>query len=156
MEIEPDHLGARQNLGVALDEQGKTREALEQWRDVLRRQPDQVAILNRCAWILATAPDASLRNGSEATVLAERAVRQTQGRDPAILDTLAAAYAESGRFPEAVQTAQTALSQAEALGNTTLAESLQQRVDLYRVGTPYRAPRDRGDPKKSAYPRFKK
>ena len=153
LEIEPDHIGARQNLGVALYEQGKTREALEQWRDVLRRQPDQVTILNRCAWILATDPDASLRNGSEATALAERAVRQTQGRDPAILDTLAAAYAESGRFAEAVQTAQTALSQAEALGNTTLAESLRQRVDLYRAGTPYRDPRDRGDRKKSAYHR---
>jgi spermidine synthase len=150
LELEPDHLGARQNLGVALDEQGKTREALEQWRDVLRRQPDQVAILNRCAWILATDPEASIRNGVEATVLAERAVRQIQGRDPAILETLAAAYAESGRFVEAVQTAQTAVNQAEAQGNTALAETLRQRVDLYRAGTPWRAPRNSGDRKKSA------
>jgi tetratricopeptide (TPR) repeat protein len=142
LEIEPDHIGARQNLGVVLHEQGKTREALEQWRDVLRRQPDQVIVLNRCAWILATDPDASIRNGAEATALAERAVRQTQGQDPAILDTLAAAYAESGRFPEAVQTAQTALSQAEGLGNTTLTETLRQRVNLYRTGTPYRDPTD--------------
>lgn len=142
LEIEPDHIGARQNLGVSLDEQGKTREALEQWQDLLRRQPDQVIVLNRCAWILATDPDASLRNGAEATALAQRAVRQTQGRDPAVLDTLAAAHAESGRFPEAVQVAQMALSQAVTLGNTTLAEAVQQRVELYRLGTPYRDPRN--------------
>jgi tetratricopeptide (TPR) repeat protein len=142
LEIEPDHIGASQNLGVALYEQGKTREALEQWRDVLRRQPDQIIVMNRCAWILATDPDASLRNGLEATALAERAVRQTQGQDPAILDTLAAAYAESGRFPEAVQTAQTALSQAESLGNTTLSEALRHRIELYRTGTSYRDSRN--------------
>jgi tetratricopeptide (TPR) repeat protein len=142
LEIDPDHLGARQNLGVALDEQGETREALEQWRDVLRRQPDQVTVLNRCAWVLATSPDASLRNGLEATALAERAIRLTQGQNPTILDTLAAAYAESRRFPEAVQTAQTALSQAESLGNTALAEALRQRIESYRIGTQYRDPRN--------------
>jgi tetratricopeptide (TPR) repeat protein len=142
LELEPDHLGARQNLGVALDEQGKTREALEQWRDVLRRQPDQVAILNRCAWILATDADQSVRNSQEAVALAERAFHQTQGRDATVLDTLAAAYAEAGQFPEAVQTARMALTQAEALGNTTLAEALRQRVQLYRTGMPHRDPRN--------------
>ncbi len=143
LEIEPDYIGARQNLGVALYEQGKTREALDQWRDVLGRQPDQVAILNRCAWILATDPDAAIRNGAEATALAERAVRQTQARDATVLDTLAAAYAEAGRFAEAVQTAQMAWSQVVTLGNTTLAEAVQQRIELYRAGTPYRDPRQR-------------
>jgi tetratricopeptide (TPR) repeat protein len=152
LELEPDHLGARQNLGVALDEQGKTREALEQWRDVLRRQPDQITVLNRCAWILATDPDESVRNAQESVALAQQAFQQTQGRDATVLDTLAAAYAEAGQFPEALQAAQMALSQAEALGNTTLAETLRQRVGLYRAGTPYRDPRDRGDQKKSAYP----
>jgi len=142
LEIEPDHLGARQNLGVALDQQGKIRAALEQWRDVLRRQPDQLSVLNRCAWILATTPDASLRNGAEATALAERAVRQTQGLDPAVLDTLAAAYAEAGRFPEAVQAAQSALGQATAAGNVALAAALKMRLERYQAGAPFRDLRD--------------
>ena len=60
LEIEPGHIGASQNLGVALYEQGQTREALQRWRDVLRRQPDQVTVLSRCGWILATDPDASV------------------------------------------------------------------------------------------------
>ena len=138
LEIEPDHWGARQNLGVALDQQGRTREALEQWQEVLRRQPEQVSVLNRCAWILATAPDASLRNGAEAIALAEEAVRQTRSLDPAVLDTLAAAYAEAGRFPEAVQVAQSALGQAAVAGNTALAAALQQRLGLYQKGTAFR------------------
>ena len=120
---------------------GPDPRALQRWRDVLRRQPDQVAVLSRCGWILATDPDASVRNASEAVTLAERAFHQSQGRDPAVSDTLAAAYAEAGRFPEAVQVAQLALEQAAAVGNTALMDAVKKRVELYRAGSPYREPR---------------
>ena len=141
LEIEPGHLGAAQNLGVVLYEQGQTREALQHWRDVLRRQPDQIAVLNRCGWILATDPDASVRNASEAVAFAERAFHQSQGRDPAVLDTLAAAYAEAGRFSEAVRVGQLAQEQAAAAGNAALLEALKTRIELYRAGSPFREPR---------------
>ena len=62
--------------------------------------------------MLATNPNASVRNGAEAAELAERAARLSGGQKPAILGTLAAAYAEAGRFPEAVQTARKALKLA--------------------------------------------
>ena len=68
--------------------------------------------MNCLAWVLATCPEASVRNGAEAVELARRAVKLSDGREPAILGTLAAAYAEAGRFPEAVQTARKALELA--------------------------------------------
>ncbi len=136
--IEPEHVGANQNLGVVLYEQGKTREALDRWREVLQRQPDQVAVLNRCAWILATDPDPSIRNAAQAVALAERAFQRTGGNDPAVLDTLAAAYAEAGRFPEALQAAQSALGQASTSGNTPLAEGVKKRIELYQTGSAWR------------------
>jgi tetratricopeptide (TPR) repeat protein len=139
--LDPKHAGARQNLGVVLYEQGRIPEALTCWREVLRVQPDQLAVLTRCAWILATDPDPAVRNGTEAVALAERAVRLSGGRDPAILDTLAAACAEAGQFPEALHFAQLALEQARALGHTALVEALPARIQLYRAGSAYREPR---------------
>ena len=90
---------------------------LADWRQSLRANPDDVAGLNNVAWWLATNPNASIRNGPEAVELAQRAVRLSGGRQPAILSTLAAAYAEAGRFSEAVETAQQALDLAR--GRTT-------------------------------------
>jgi Flp pilus assembly protein TadD len=77
--------------------------------------------------VLATNPEASVRNGSEAVELAARAVKLSGAKDPAILDTLAAAYAEAGRFPEAVETARQALT----LATEPLAAELKARIALY-------------------------
>jgi hypothetical protein len=71
-------------------------------------------------------------------VAPERADKLTGGRDPAILDTLAAAYAETGRYPEAVKTAATAVELATQQKSNTLADGLRQRLVLYRAGKPYR------------------
>ena len=68
----------------------------------MRLRPNDAALLNNTAWVLATNPNASVRNGMEAVELAERALKLSGGNEPAILGTLAAAYAEAGRFPEAV------------------------------------------------------
>jgi spermidine synthase len=135
---------------VALQQQGRVAEALACWREVLRVQPDQIAVLNRCAWILATDADSAVRNAAEAVALAERAAQLSGGQDPAILDTLAAAYAEAGRWPEALHFAQIALDRAKTLGNASLSEALPGRIQRYRTGTAYReaasgsqrAPRD--------------
>ena len=70
-------------------------------------------LLNETAWMLATNPNASLRNGAEAVGYAERAEKlsgnQKGGDKPTILGTLAAAYAEAGRFPDAVRTGELAV-----------------------------------------------
>ena len=109
LKIKPYDAEAHYNLGMALNGQGKIAAAVVQWREAVRLQPNQIAFVNHLVWLLATCPEASVRNGAEAVELAHRAVRLSGGREPAILDTLAAALAEAGRFPEAVQTARMAL-----------------------------------------------
>jgi tetratricopeptide (TPR) repeat protein len=110
---------------------------LEQWREVLRREPDDFTVLNQAAWVKATSPDAALRNGAAAVELATNAVRLSGGR-PEFLDTLSAAYAEAGNYPEAIATAERALRLAVAAAKPKLAEGLNARLTLYRKGAPFR------------------
>ncbi len=105
LELKPDYANARNNLGIAESQWEEIRRTLAGRRELLRAQPDDVALLNETAWTLATNPNASIRNGAEAIELAERTARLSDRREPAVLGTLAAAYAEAGRFPEAVETA---------------------------------------------------
>ncbi len=141
LEVNPNDAQAHYFFGLTLHQQGKDQEALDHWREALRVQPDQVVILLQSAWVLATSPDASVRNGDEAIALAERAVQLSNVRTLTLLDTLAAAYAEAGRFSEAAQTAQQALEMVAAT-NAALARALGERVKLYRAGSAFRAPRE--------------
>jgi tetratricopeptide (TPR) repeat protein len=118
---------------------GRFPEALAQWREALSLNPSHVAALDQAAQLLASGPDASIRDGPKALEFAQRAVRLTGDREPATLDTLAAAYAEAGRFPEAVQTARRALDLAGQGGNRQLADGLRARIALYQAGRPFRA-----------------
>ena len=141
LEIKPDSAKAHFNLGLALDRQGKTADAVIQWRESVRLQPDHTNFLNQLAWVLATCPTESIRNGAEAVDLAERAVRSSGGQEPAILDTLAAAYAEAGRFTEAVATVERAVSLASVRGDTAMADILRPRIELYQARFPHRETR---------------
>ena len=140
LKIKPDFAEAHNNLGNALNGQGKLAEAVVQWREAVRLQPNQIAYVNNLAWLLATCPEASVRNGAEAVELARRAVQLSGSREPALLGTLAAAYAEAGRFPAAVQTARKALELAAQQNTQALVESLQAKLPLYEAGTPFREP----------------
>ncbi len=104
LEIKPDYTEARNHLDMARSQRERILKALAGRRESLRSRPNDVALLNDMAWTLATNPNASIRNGAEATELAQRAVQLSDGREAAVLGTLAAAYAEAGRFSEAVQT----------------------------------------------------
>ena len=139
IELSPNMVNAHENLGMALFyTQGKTAEALSHWRRVLRLEPNHLPVLNQTAWVLATSPDRSVRNGTEAVTLAERATQLSGGQEPAILDSLGAAYAEVGRFPMAVDTAQRALALAKQKNNQQLVEGLTARIALYQAKKPYR------------------
>ena len=160
VEITPDYAEARNNLQAVLDEapqappvenakshydQGMelmakrhAREAIAQWRQALALAPSNPSASNQLAWVLATWPDASIRNGPEALELAELAVKLSGGSDPAVLDTLAAAQAECGRFPEALETIRRALDLAR--GDPALTADLQGRLALYAAQSPYREP----------------
>jgi tetratricopeptide (TPR) repeat protein len=142
LKIDPQMMEAHLNLGNACHRQGNLSAAIQHWCEAIRLRPKaiSISILNQTAWILATCADAAGRNGAKAVELAERAARLTARRDAAVLDTLAAAYAETGRFSAAVETAQQALELASAQSNRPLAEHLRQRIDLYRNAKPYRVP----------------
>ena len=92
--------------------------------------------LNALAWILATSPNSEIRDGSNAVVFAEKSVAATNRKTPGDLDTLAAAYAETGQFEKAVSTQQEAIAllQTEAERN-----DYKSRLELFEAHLPYRA-----------------
>jgi len=113
-------------------------EATLHFRAALRVNPDYLAALNNLAWVLAASPQASQRNGREAVELAGRANQIARDGNPVILGGLAAAYAEAGRFPEAVATARHALQLAAAQANPALVDKLSSELKLYQAGLPFR------------------
>ena len=126
-------------IGVALEmmEHGRRADAIGVLRQVRAAHPDDRDAVNLLAWLLATSPEESLRDGNAALALARSAV-EADAEDPDQLDTLAAAYAEVGRFGEAVTTAQRAESLARSGGRDDLAAEIAARVQTYQAGRPYR------------------
>jgi len=124
-------------LALALSLGGNPKGAIAYYRESLRLRPDQVEPCNNLAWILATHPDPELRDGAEAVRLAERACGLTRYQTTVPLGTLAAAYAESGRFEAAAAAAEKAIALAQAAGQTELAQKNRGLLDLYRAGKPY-------------------
>lgn len=137
LQIAPDSMEACNNLGNAWLQKGNTSEAIVEYEKGLQIQPDSINALNNLAWVLATAPQAALRDGRKAVKLALQANRLTGGADPDILGTLATAYAEAGQFPEAVTTAQRALQLAEKQSDGDLANSLRGELKLFQSGVAY-------------------
>ncbi len=139
LELSPDNADARANLGSVFLAKGRVRDAVAQYRDVLRIAPDNMTAQSNLAWLLATAADPSLRNGSEAVLLAERAESESSRSEnhATVLRILAAAYAETGRFVEAKKTAEEALQAAEIQGKSTLSNALRDEISLYELGLPY-------------------
>jgi protein O-mannosyl-transferase len=140
LQIKPDNMEARYNLGNTLLKERKPAEAIAQFQQVLQIQPDSVGTQIKLAWLLATYPEESLRNGKEAMELARRANELTSGGNPVVLETLAAAYAEAGQFPDAVESARQALALAQTQSNTALAGDLETQMKLYKEGRPFHSP----------------
>jgi tetratricopeptide (TPR) repeat protein len=136
LESNPNSPRTRYNLGLCFYRLGRMDEAIAQYQKALQMEPADAAVLNSLAWLLATCPNGALRNGHKAVQLARQANALTSGKNPVMLHTLAAALAEAGQFPEAVETAQHALSLAEAQSNTMLAGALQSEIKLYQAGLP--------------------
>ena len=140
LEIEPENVEARNTLGTALIQQGHVKEAIDQWQDALALQPDNGNAASNLAWVFATCPEASLRDGARAVELGEKALRISGGKIPMIHRVLAAAYAESGRFADAIETAQRGAELATTQGNSGLAAELESNIALYQSGRPLRDP----------------
>ncbi len=140
LQINPGYTDAHVNLGNAFVQKGRVDEAITHYQKALQIRPADSATQNNLAWILATCPEASLRNGARAVELAGQANALAGGENPIILHTLAAAFAEAGQFSQAVETAQHALRLAEAQFNTGLAGQLRFEMKFYQEGGPFHIP----------------
>jgi protein O-mannosyl-transferase len=138
VENEPNNIGARNTFGVLLVQKHQTRAAIEQWETALALNPNDGNAQSNLAWVFATAPDASLRNGTRAVELAERALKLAGGVSPILHRTLAAAYAEAGRFDDAIATAERGKAFAEREGNRELADEFTAVLAQYRQHQPFR------------------
>ena len=139
LRLEPD-VPTRLQLAGLLRGIGKIRDAIAQYHQILLLKPDSLDALNNLAWLLATCPEDSLRNGAEAVQVAEKACRLTQFKEIVPLGTLAAAYAEAGRFGDAVATGEKSLALATATGQERFAALNRQLLTYYRAGKPWHEP----------------
>ena len=140
LELRPE-AATHAELGALLSETGRDREVIAHYRAALLGTPDAPELLNNLAWLLATSCDATVRDGPEAVRLAERACALTEQPQAIMAGTLAAAYAEAGRYTEAATQAQNARALAQAAGETNLVAKNLELLELYRVGRPYHSPK---------------
>jgi tetratricopeptide (TPR) repeat protein len=124
-------------LAGGLRRQGRLAEAATHYKEVLAIAPNHFGALNDLAWLLATNPDPATRDGAEAIRLAQRAYQSKRRAVASTLDTLACAYAEAGRFEEAVETGYRAYEVAQARGQHRLAAEINDRIKQFRAGQPY-------------------
>jgi tetratricopeptide (TPR) repeat protein len=125
-------------LARAQARQGKIHPATTSYAQAINLSPNSAEPLGELAWLLATYPDNLYRNGSQAVRLAERACQLSGGREARFWATLDAAYAEVGRFPDAIKAAEKTRALALAAGQTELAQAAADRLALYAKGEPYR------------------
>jgi len=149
IEINPQYKEVHDSLGSAFYARGNAAEALSHWR----QGTSSPAALRQMAWLLATWPDRSVRNGQEAIALAVRASQLSDRNDPAVWDTLAAAYAEAGRFADAVLAAKRALALAERQNRPDLVTAIQSRIRLYEGNKPFRVSWNSGASRADRAPR---
>ncbi|HEY4284968.1 MAG TPA: tetratricopeptide repeat protein [Chthoniobacterales bacterium] len=132
LEIQPENAEAHTNLGNAFSMQGRFAEAVLEYEKTLELMPDAVPPRNNLAWLLASCPDRALRNGPKAIQLAQGLIKATAEKDPVSFRTLAAAYAETGQFENAINAARQSLKLALAEGNQAWANAVQQEIALYQ------------------------
>lgn len=138
VQLQPGYAHARNSLATAFAAKHQWGEAIRCWREALEIDPNNVAAQSGLAWTLATAPDPTLRNGAEALAISQRLSQTTEASNPMILRVLAAAYAEAGRFPEAIETTERGIALATSQYRSDLAALLQSDLKLLQSAQPLR------------------
>jgi tetratricopeptide (TPR) repeat protein len=129
--------GAECTAAFTLFQQGDVAGAIARFRSALKTMPRSPILLGNLAFLLATCPDASLRDLPEATRLAEKACQLTHYYTSAFVSTLAVIYSEDGRFDEAIAMAEKACALASETGEQALVQKNQELLVLYRAHRPY-------------------
>src|SRR4029077_6174703 len=133
LEIKPDFADACNNLGIVLLQKGELDQAIAYYQKALEINPRYVQARANLAWALATSPQTPVLKAI-AIKLAQQANQLTGGANPTVLHILAAAYAQIGQFPEAVETAQRSLQLATAENDLPLADELRTEIGFYQKG----------------------
>ena len=131
---------AELKLAMISEDNQQLSDAINHYQRALELDTNSVPALNNLAWLRASASDPHLRNGGEAVRLAERACQLTQNKKASLVGILAAAYAEAGRFDDAIATAQKARTMALAQGQQEIAARNEQLLELYKSGRAYHQP----------------
>ena len=138
LQMQPNDADVHTSLGNALLQKGSLREAIAHYVIALALAPEDPHSRNNVAWVLATASDSSIRDSTRAVGFAQEAVQLSRGREPRFLRTLAAAYAESGRFSEAIAVAEQAAAIATMQAKPDMAKRLEKDLVLFRGNLPLR------------------
>ena len=137
LDLNPDHAEAHNYLGICLLHKDHTADAVAHFQKAIEKPPGNARAMANLAWVLATCPDASIRNGPKSLEMARELNGLSSGKSPLVLATVAAAYAETGRFTEAKSTAGQALQLAAAQSNPALVASLKNQLRCYETNQPY-------------------
>ena len=136
LRLKPGDADALYNRGNALEIMGKIPDAVYSYAAALKANPEMAPAANALAWILSTSPAAEIRDGKAAVQFAEKACGLTGGENALMLDTLAAAYAESGQFDKAASAAENALKRTAP--NSPFAREIRTHLVLFKAGKPIR------------------
>ncbi len=135
LELKPDFPNPYFKIGDIMLQKGNTKSALDYYRKAYRIDPNWSDVANNLAWILAT--NKKYQNIDEAVAIAKKAFKDSDGNDPSVLDTLAAAYAASGNFENAIKYAEKAYSIALKMNDKTNASEILKRIELYKTNRTY-------------------
>jgi tetratricopeptide (TPR) repeat protein len=136
--MRPDYVNAHTNLANLLLQKGKRAEAITEYEKSLKLAPDDSVAQIDLAWVLATCSDSSLRDGKRALILAQRANESLGGKNTIALRSVAAAYAETGQFRKAIETAEQGWQMAFEVNNEMLVRAFSKELEFYRANLPYR------------------
>ena len=134
IEFDPNNWLALRGRADTLLSLGEQAPAVTDYEAALKLQPEESGVLNNLAWVLATSPDAAIRDGKRAIELATKACELTEYKQAHILSTLAAAYAESGDFEKAIEWS----TKAVETSDESMRENLQKELDSYVRHEPWR------------------
>jgi tetratricopeptide (TPR) repeat protein len=137
--MDPDFENISLMLGTIYMRNGQTENAISEYEKGLLKDPEDIHLAVQLAWILATSSKNSLRDGERAVRLVKHTCEKTNYLVPEMLDVLASAYAETGQFDKAVETAQRAYQIAISQNRKVLIGQIQSKIDMYQSNRPYRS-----------------
>ncbi len=142
---DPKYATPYRNRGLIHQRRGDFAPAAKDFSESARLDPDNPTNMDDLAWLLATCPDAAVRDGKKALALSKKACELTEYRDMLLVETLAAAFAETGDFAKAVETQKKVLDDKEYMKK--YGDGVRSKLKLYEQDKPYHtAPVGKGGP----------